>query len=88
MWGDLIVLTQAEGPGLTGWRYVSYLMALLSSPLSQCMNEVLKCRGLVHCVGGMLEQLMHKQLPVHRRGVGSWSLEQCQLFLPSPTLGH
>lgn len=44
--------------------------------------------GSVHCVGGMLEQLMHKQLPVHQRGVGSQRLEQCQLFLPPPMLGH
>lgn len=86
--GNLIALTQAEGPGLIGWHYVSYLMALLSSPLSQCINEVLKRRGSVHCVGGTLEQLMHRQLPVHLHGVGSRRLEQCQLFLPSPTLWH
>lgn len=85
--GNLIVLTQAEGHGLTGWRYASYLMALLSSPIGQCMTKVLKCRGSLHCVGAMLQQLVHKQLPVHRRVVGSQRPEQCQLFCPPQHLG-
>lgn len=84
--GNLTVLTQAEGPGLTGWCYLSYLMALLSSPLSRCMNEVLKCRGLVHRVGGTWEQLMHKQLPVHRCRVGSWSSVSCSCPLQARAL--
>lgn len=80
--GGNLVLTQAEGPNLIGWHFVSYLMALLSSSLSQWMNEVQKCGGSVCCVGGTQEQLMHNCW------VGSWRLEQCQLFLPSAVLQH
>lgn len=80
--GGNLVLTQAEGPDLMGWHYVSYLTALLSSSLSQCMNEVRKCEESVRCVGGTLEQLMHNCW------VGSWKLEQGQLFCLSAVLEH